>query len=75
MKISGETHYLWRAVDYKGKVLEVFVAKHRDRMTALQLRKRVIKQYGLTKEIVTDRLQPYRAAMNVIGNAADQECG
>ena len=25
--------------------------------------------------IVTDRLRSYRAAMNVIGNAADQECG
>ena len=31
--------------------------------------------YGLPKVIVTDCLQSYRAAINVIGNAADQECG
>ncbi|MFY9206381.1 MAG: DDE-type integrase/transposase/recombinase, partial [Yoonia sp.] len=31
VKISGETHYLWRAVDHEGEVLESFVTKHRDR--------------------------------------------
>ena len=25
VKINGETHYLWRAVDHEGEVLEVFV--------------------------------------------------
>ena len=27
VKINGETHYLWRAVDHEGEVLEVFVTK------------------------------------------------
>ena len=34
-----------------------------------------MKRYGQPKLIVTDRLRSYRAAMNVIGNGADQECG
>ena len=29
--INGEMHYLWRAVDHEGEVLEVFVTKRRDR--------------------------------------------
>ena len=75
MKINGETHYLWRAVDHEGEVLEVFATKRRDRKAALQFLKRAMKRYGQPKVIVTDRLRSYRAAMNVIGNAADQECG
>ena len=75
MKINGETHYLWRAVDHEGEVLEVFATKRRDCKAALQFLKRAMKRYCRPKVIVTDRLRSYRAAMNVIGNAADQECG
>ena len=75
VKINGETHYLWRAVDHEGEVLEVFVTKCRNRKAALAFIKRAMKHYGRPKVIVTDRLRSYRAAMNVIGNAADQECG
>ena len=31
VRINGKTHYLWRAVDHEGEVLEVFVTKRRDR--------------------------------------------
>ncbi len=75
VRINGETHYFWRAVDQEGEVLEVFVTKRRDRKAALTFIKRAMKRYGRPKVIVTDRLRSYRAAMNVIGNAADQECG
>ena len=75
VKINGETHYLWRAVDHEGEVLEVFATKRRDRRAALKFLKRAMKRYGRPRSIVTDRLRSYRAAMNVIGNAADQECG
>ena len=75
VRINGETHYLWRAVDHEGEVLEVFATKRRDRRAALRFLKRAMKRYGHPKVIVTDRLRSYRAAMNVIGNAADQECG
>jgi putative transposase len=34
-----------------------------------------MKRHGRPKVIVTNRLRSNRAAMNVIGNAADRECG
>jgi putative transposase len=75
VKINGETHYLWRAVDHEGEVLEVFATKRRNSEAALQFLKRAMKRYGQPKVIVTNRLRSNRAAMNVIGNAADRECG
>ena len=75
VRINGETHYLWRAVDHEGEVLEVFVTKRRDRRAALKFLKRAMKRYGQPEVIVTDRLRSYHAAMKEIGNAADQICG
>ena len=75
VKINGETHYLWRAVDHEGEVLEVFATKRRDRKAALAFLKRAMKRYGRPKVIVTDRLKSYRAAMKVLGNASRQTCG
>ena len=75
VRINGETHYLWRSVDHEGEVLEVFATKRRDCKAALKFLKRTMKRYGQPKMIVTNRLRSYRAAMNMIGNARDQECG
>ena len=75
VKINGETHYLWRAVDHEGEVLEAFVTKKRDRKAALGFLKKAMKRFGCPKAIVTDRLRSYRAAMKVIGNAERQETG
>ena len=75
VRINGETHYLCRAVDHEGEVLEVFATKRRDRRAALKFLKRTMKRYGRPRSIVTDRLRSYRSAMKEIGNAADQECG
>ena len=75
MKINGETHYLWRAVDHEGEVLEVFATKRRDRKAALAFLKRTMKRYGRPRTIVTDRLRSYGAAMKVIGMTGRQSCG
>jgi len=75
VRINGEMHYLWCAVDHEGEVLEVFATKRRDRKAALRFIKRTMKRYGRPRSVVTGRLRSYRAAMSVIGNAADQTCG
>ena len=75
MLINGETHYLWRAVDHEGEVLEVFATKRRDRMAALKFLKRAMKRYGGPYSIVTDRLRSYRAAMKIVGVADRQAFG
>jgi putative transposase len=74
VKINGETHYLWRAVDHEGEVLEAVATKRRDRKAALDFLKKLMKTYGRPQVVVTDKLRSYRAAMRVIGNAARQEC-
>ncbi len=53
VKINGETHYLWRAVDHEGEVLEVFATKRRDRKAALKFLKRTMKRYGQTNWLHT----------------------
>jgi putative transposase len=71
VRINGKTHYLWRAVDHEGEVLEVFATKRRDRKAALKF----LKRYGRPRAIVTDRLRSYGAAMRVVGNSDRQVCG
>jgi len=73
VKINGKQHYLWRAVDHEGEVLESFVTKRRDRKAALRFLKRAMKRYGNPEAIATDRLRSYSAAMKEIGNQDRQE--
>ena len=75
VKINGETHYLWRAVDHEGEVLESYVTKCRDRKAALRFLRKLMKRYGRPHVIVTDKLRSYGAAMKAIGNADKQETG
>jgi putative transposase len=75
VKINGEIHYLWRAVDHEGEVLESFVTKRRDRKAALKFLRKSMRRFGSPKVIVTDRLRSYGAAMKVVGNADRQETG
>jgi len=75
VRINGETHYLWRAVDHEGEVLEVFATKRRDRRAALKFLRKAMKRYGRPWALVTDRLRSCRAAMKVVGVAGRQVCG
>jgi putative transposase len=70
-----ETHYLWRAVDHEGEVLETVFKKRRNRKAALEFLKKLMKRCGSPALIVTDRLRSYGAAMKVIGNVDKQEVG
>jgi putative transposase len=75
VKINGEMHYLWRAVDQEGEVLESYVTKARDKKAALAFMKKALKRHGSPAEITTDGLRSYKAAMTELGNAAKQEVG
>jgi len=74
-KIRGETHYLWRAVDHEGEVLEAYVTKKRDKAAALKFLRKAMKRYGNPGVIVTDKLRSYGAAMKEIGNVRRRETG
>ena len=67
VKINGETHYLWRAVDHEGEVLESFVTKTRGKKAALKFLRKAMRRHGRPEVIVTDRLRSYGAALKEIG--------
>ena len=60
IRIQGAQHYLWRAVDQDGVVLDILVQVRRDAQAAKRFLKRLLK--GLQYEprlIVTDKLRNY----------------
>jgi putative transposase len=75
VKINGERHYLWRAVDHEGEVLESFVTKTRDKKAALKFLKKAMRKHGRPEVSVTDQLRSYGAALKEIGAANRQETG
>jgi putative transposase len=75
VKINGVTHYLWRAVDHEGEVLESVVTKTRDRKAALKLLKKSMKRHGRPASIATDCTRSYCAAQRDPGRGDDREMG
>lgn len=75
VKINGVQHYLWRAVDHKGEVLEAHVTKNRDKAAALRFLRKLMKRHGRAKELVTDGLRSYAAALKVVGAEDKQVTG
>ena len=63
VKINGIQHYLWRAVDQDGEVVNVFLQARRDGATAKRFFKRLLRSNGgEPRKIVTDKLQSYGVA-------------
>ena len=75
VKINGEIHYLWRAIDQEGEILESYVTRTRDKVAALTFMKKALKRHGSPEAITTDGLRSYRAVMNDLGNSHKQEIG
>jgi len=75
VKVNGERRYLWRTVDHEGEVLEAVVTKRRNKRAALKLLKKLMKRFGAPREIVTDLLRSYRAALKELGAADLQTTG
>ena len=58
--IRGEHHYLWRAVDQDGDVLDVFATRYRDRRAAKRFFREVLKHQGRPLwRLVTDKLRSH----------------
>ena len=63
MKINGKQHYLWRAVDQDGEVVDVLLQAHRDGKAAKRFFKRLLRCHdGEPRKIVTDKLRSYGVA-------------
>jgi putative transposase len=63
VKINGKQHYLWRAVDQDGEVVDVYLQVKRDGAAAKRFFKRLIRSHGgEPRKIVTDKLRSYPVA-------------
>ncbi len=61
--LSGVTHWLWRAVNEHGEVLDVLLQEHRDTGAAKRFFRRLIDDQNIPERIVTDGLRSYGAAL------------
>ena len=67
ISIAGKKHWLWRAVDQDGYVLDEIVQTRRDTKAAKRLLKRLLrKQGGPPRRLITDKLGSYAAARRQI---------
>jgi putative transposase len=63
VKIRGDRHYLWRAVDQDGDVIDILVQKHRNARAAKRFFRKLLKGQGSEPwHLVTDKLRSYAAA-------------
>jgi putative transposase len=51
VKINGELHYLWRAVDQEGTILDCYVSKRRNKKAALKVLKKLMSRHGIPKKL------------------------
>lgn len=67
LKIKGLRHYLWRAVDEKGAVIDILVQPKRDRFAAERFFRKLLRRTGCEpRVIVTDKLRSYGAAKRLV---------
>jgi len=63
VKINGKQHYLWRAVDQDGEVVDVYLQEKRDGAAAKCFFRRLLRNHGgEPRKIVTDKLRSYGVA-------------
>ena len=63
MKINGKQHYLWRAVDQYGEVVDVYLQAKQDGTAAKRFFRCLLRNHGgEPRKIVTDKLRSYGVA-------------
>jgi putative transposase len=67
LKINGKLHYLWRAVDQDGQVLDILLQTRRDKQAAKRFFKKLLKGLRyVPRVVITDKLRSYGAALKEI---------
>ena len=63
ISIAGRRHWLWRAVDHHGVVLDILVQSRRNAKAAKRLLRRLLKKQGVAPRVmITDKLASYGVA-------------
>lgn len=69
--IRGKKHWLWRAIDSNGEILDILVQTRRNARAAQRFISRLIARWGMPRVIITDKLRSYGAALRKLGLAVD----
>jgi len=64
--IRGVKHWLWRAVDQNGNALDILVQSRRNTKAAKRFMRKLMKQSGVPRVLITDKLRSYGAAKRVL---------
>ena len=71
--VGGIVHWLWRAINEHGEVLDVLLQENRDTGAAKRFFRRLIDDQGIPERIVTDGLRSYSAALRETPELAASE--
>ncbi len=69
--VDGVRHWLWRAVDEHGSVLDILLQRHRDTEAAKTFLTKLLGEYDVPDRICTDKLASYGAAIRQIASLAE----
>lgn len=69
--IRGKKHWLWRAIDANGDVLDILVQTRRNAKAAKRFIQRLIAQFGAPRVLITDKLRSYIKPIKTLAPDAD----
>jgi putative transposase len=71
ISIRGKKHWLWRAIDAEGDVLDILVQTRRNAKAAKRFLQRLINQFGEPRVVITDKLRSYVKPIKTLAPDAD----
>ncbi len=69
--IRGKKHWLWRAIDADGDVLDILVQTRRNGKAAKRFFKRLVAEFGEPRVVITDKLRSYIKPVKALAPDAD----
>jgi|TARA_R110002126_G_scaffold86592_3_gene209103 putative transposase len=71
ISIRRKKHWLWRAIDAKGDVLDILVQTRRNAKAAKRFFQRLVSQFGEPRVVITEKLRSYIKPIKTLAPHAD----
>lgn len=68
---GGKKHWLWRAIDANGGVLDILVQTRRNAKAAKRFFQRIVAKFGEPRVVITDKLRSYIKPIKALAPQAD----
>ena len=69
--IRGKKHWLWRAIDARGDILDILVQTRRNAKSARRFFQRLVARFGEPRVVITDKLRSYIKPIKTLAPNAD----